>query len=476
MVSASSAQKRAADLVAAARPAVFWTDRPGAPAAAATLRSHTLHVDLAIIGAGFSGLWAALQAIEDDPGRSIMVLEAQEAGFGASTRNGGFCEASLTHGLENGLHHWPSEIETLLAMGDRNLAQLLTTVDRLGIDAAVERTGQLHVAVEPWQVEDLHAEVQVSQAHGVAAELLDQHQTRAQLNSPTYLAGVWERDAAVMVDPAWLTWGLRRACERLGVQFRDRSRVLSVEPEPGGTGELRVRTASGSVRADRVIAVTNAWAEPVSRIRRWVIPVHDHVLMTEPLSTAQMDSIGWGNRQGVADAGHQFHYFRLTRDNRILWGGWDANYHRGNAMGSSVEHGTDTHALLAEHFVQMFPQLEDVRFSHRWAGPIGTTSAFAAGFGTEFGGRLAWAAGYTGLGVGASRWGARVALDLVDGIESERTELKMVRRKPIPFPPEPFRYPVVALTRRAIVKAGQQGGEEGLWLKFLGRLGVGFNS
>lgn len=421
-------------------------------------------------------MWAALQAAEENPGRSILVLEAQEGGFGASTRNGGFCDSSLTHGLENGLSHWPKEYPVLQEMGARNLAGLLDDVDRYGIDADIERTGEMYLAVKPWQVPELFDYAAVSNQYGGGAELLGEADARAQLHSPKVLGAVWERDGSVLVDPAKLVWGLRRACERLGVGFRDRSRVLAVERTgAGGGGPLRLRTADGSVRADRVVAATNAWAEPVSRMRRWVIPIYDHVLMTEPLTESEMAAIGWQNRQGMADAGPQFHYFRLTADNRILWGGWDANYHRGNGMGAKYEERSDTHVLLAQHFYEMFPQLEDVGFTHRWAGPIGTTSRFAAAYGTEFGGRLAWVAGFTGLGVGASRWGARVALDLVDGVASERTELRMVRRKPVPFPPEPLRYPLVQFTRRSISESGVDG-EENLWLRFLDRIGVGFNS
>jgi glycine/D-amino acid oxidase-like deaminating enzyme len=221
---------------------------------------------------------------------------------------------------------------------------------------------------------------------------------------------------------------------------------------------------------------TNAYPGPVSRPRRYVIPIYDHVLMTEPLSTEQMASIGWEGREGIGDVSNQFHYYRLSEDDRILWGGYDAIYHFNNGVDPQHDQNDRTHSMLAEHFFETFPQLEGLRFSHRWGGPIGTTTQFVATWGTAHDGRLAWVAGYTGLGVGASRFGARVALDLVFGQVTERTQLEMVRKKPFPFPPEPLRWAGVELTRTAIQRADRRRGRRGVWLGLLDRFGIGFDS
>lgn len=459
-------------LVEDAKPAVYWSDRTFAPEVGDFLAG-THEADLVIVGGGFTGLWAALQAIEEQPDRSIHIVEAERIGHGASSRNGGFCEASLTHGLLNGLSHWPNEIAALTRMGDENLAGLLADVERHGIDAAVEVTGTMNVATEPWQVDDVGEYVDTLRKHGEEAELLDIAATRAELNSPTYLAGVVEPHGCAIIDPAKLVWGLREAVQKLGVVVHENSRVTSIDP----TGSsLTVRASSGSIKANKVLVATNAWAEPEKQIRNYVIPIYDHVLMTEPLSTEQMASIGWTARRGVSDWANQFHYYRLTEDNRILWGGYDANYYKGNGMGPEYEQRTASHVTIAGHFFDTFPQLDGLGFSHRWAGPIGTTSKFTAAFGTKHDGRLTWVAGYTGLGVGASRWGARVGLDLVDGRSTERTQLTMVRRKPIPFPPEPIRNAVIQFTRGQIAKADANDGEPGPWLNLLEKFGIGFDS
>ncbi len=373
----------------------------------------------------------------------------------------------------NGLSHWPNEIAALNRMGDENLAALLSDVKRHGIDAAVEETGVMSVATEPWQVDDLAEYADALAEHGHEAQLLDTTQTRAEVDSPTYLAGVVEPGGTAIIDPAKLVWGLRGTVQKLGVVIHENSRVTSID---AASSSLTVRTSGASITAARVLVATNAWAEPEKQIRNYVIPIYDHVLMTEPLTGEQMASIGWGARRGLSDWANQFHYYRLTEDDRILWGGYDANYYKGNGMGPHYEQRVESHVTIAGHFFDTFPQLDGLGFSHRWAGPIGTTSKFTAAFGTKHDGRLAWVAGYTGLGVGASRWGARVGLDLVDGLSTERTQLAMVRRKPLPFPPEPLRNMVIQFTRGQIAKSDAREGKPGPWLTLLDKFGIGFDS
>ncbi|MFD2354916.1 NAD(P)/FAD-dependent oxidoreductase [Nonomuraea ferruginea] len=204
--------------------------------------------------------------------------------------------------------------------------------------------------------------------------------------------------------------------------------------------------------------------------------MYDYALMTEPLSDAQLGEIGWRNRQGVGDGANQFHYYRLTDDNRILWGGYDAVYYNGGLVKPEYEQRDETFVKLAGHFYDTFPQLSDVRFTHRWGGVIDTCSRFSAFYGQAHGGRLAYAVGYTGMGVGATRFGANVMLDLLSGQRTERTELRMVREKPMPFPPEPVRSGVIQFTRWSIAKADEHQGKRNLWLRTLDRMGLGFDS
>ncbi|GII05641.1 NAD(P)/FAD-dependent oxidoreductase [Planobispora takensis] len=450
----------------------YWLDSPAKPESQARLFGNTT-ADLAVVGGGFSGLWTALMAKERDPSLDVVLLEGRRIGWAASGRNGGFAMATLTHGIANGLERWPEEISALEHMGLRNLDEIGETVARYGIDCGYERTGELHVATEPWQLEEMHESSQIARELGVRLDMMDAGQVRAEVDSPTYAGGMWERDGCAMLDPARLAWGLRQACLELGVRIHERTPVRTMRDTPAG---LDLLTPYGSVRAARVALGTGVFPPLLRRLRHFLVPVYDYVLMTEPLSAGQLASVGWGNRQGVGDSANQFHYYRLTEDNRILWGGYDAVYYNGGKIKPEYEQRDATFVKLAEHFFATFPQLADLRFTHRWGGVIDTCSRFSAFYGTSHGGRLAYAAGYTGMGVGATRFGANVMLDLLSGERTERTELRMVKEKPIPFPPEPVRSAGIQMTRWSIAQADLNQGRRNLWLRTLDRMGLGFDS
>jgi glycine/D-amino acid oxidase-like deaminating enzyme len=454
---------------AASRP--YWLDRP-APTPTEPLRG--LHeADLVIVGAGFTGLWAANLAVDDDPRRRVLVLEGSTVADGASGRNGGFCDASVTHGLANGVTHFGHAAGRLHQLGNDNLAELRADLDRLDIDARWEPVGEMDVATAPWQLAGLDEHARLLAAHGEDVEVLDAAAVRAEVDSPTFLGGVWRRSNVGLVDPAALAWGLRRAALARGAELHEHTAVHSLRRD----GDAVVVEGIGwAVRARKVLLATNAFPGLVPAVRRSVVPVYDHVLVTEPLDRARLDALGWARRQGVADAGNQFHYFRLTPDDRLLWGGYDAIYHWRGRMGPTVERNEPTERMLAAQLLTCFPQLEGTGISHTWGGPIATTTRFTLTAGQRWGGRVAWAVGYTGLGVGASRFGARAALDLLGGGGTRWTENPLVQRAPRPWPPEPLRWAGITLTRRAIARADAHDGRRGPWLRLLDRAGVGFDS
>lgn len=471
---AASAMNRWTKSLTDAQPMSYWLDDPGRPAPEPALAGDA-HTDLLVVGGGYSGLWTALVAKERDPHRDVVLVEGREAGWAASGRNGGFCAASLTHGIGNGLSRWPGEIATLEELGARNLDAIESAVKRYGIDCDFERTGEIDVATEPHQLAELHETYGELESLGLAGgyELLDADALREQVDSPTFLGGLWDRDGVAMLHPAKLAWGLKRACLDLGVRMYEHTPALRLAASGAGTA---VRTPYGRVFARRVALATNVFPSLVRRVRPYTVPVYDYALMTEPLTDDQLASVGWRGRQGLGDSANQFHYFRLSADNRILWGGYDAVYPFGGRVRAEYDERPETYAKLAGHFFTCFPQLEGVRFTHAWGGAIDTCSRFSAFFGTAHKGRVAYAAGYTGLGVGASRFGAEVMLDLLAGERTERTGLEMVRTKPLPFPPEPFAWTGVALTKWSLARADANGGRRNLWLRTMDRLGLGFDS
>jgi glycine/D-amino acid oxidase-like deaminating enzyme len=447
-----------------AEPSAFWLDRADRPQPRPALTART-SADLIVVGGGFAGLWTAVLAKERDPGRDVLLVEGDRIAWAASGRNGGFCSASLTHGRENGARRFPGEIDQVDDLGRRNLDEIEESLARYGIDCDFERTGTLSVAVEPYQAALLRDGGQL---------VLDQPAVRSQVNSPTYLAGVWDRQDSALLHPARLAWGLAATAERLGVRIAEGTPVRRMRRSDSG---VRLTTGDGVDLTARQVALgTNAFPSLLRRTRLYTVPVYDYVLVTEPLSAGQLASVGWRNRQGVDDIANQFHYYRLTPDNRILWGGYDAIYHYGRRIRPEYEQRPQTFGKLARHFFTTFPQLEGIRFTHRWAGAIDTCTRFFAFHGTAFGGRVAYAQGFTGLGVAATRFGAQVMLDQLDGQQTTLTSLGMIRRRPLPFPPEPMAYAGIQLTRAALAAADRNQGRRNLWLRGLDRLGIGFDS
>ena len=450
----------------------FWLDRPRPFPPQPPLSGHTT-ADLVVVGGGFTGLWTALEAKRSNPEIDVVLLEQYEIAGAATGRNGGFCMATLTHGLGNGAQRWPEEVAELERQGLANLAAIRDTVRSYGIACDWRDSGELILATQPWQVEGLREAPQHAATFQRTLRFLDREEVAGEVRSPTYLAGLWDQEGAAMVDPARLAWGLAEVCLKLGVRIHEHSAATALETSGQG---VRVSTANASVRGARVALGTNVFPNLVRRVRPFVVPVYDYVLATEPIPAERWEQIGWGSRAGLADAGNRFHYYSRTQDDRIVWGGFDAIYHFGNGLRPEHDQRPDTFEILAQHFFETFPQLLGTRFSHAWGGAIDTCTRFSPFFGTALGGRVAYALGYTGMGVGASRFGARVMLDKLAGARTERTALEMTRRKPVPFPPEPLKWAGIQLTKRALGRADRGDGTRNLWLRSLDRLGVGFDS
>jgi glycine/D-amino acid oxidase-like deaminating enzyme len=440
----------------------LWLDTPDRPAPRPAVDGD-VDVDLAVVGAGFTGLWTALRAVERAPGTRVIVLEADRIAEHATGRNGGFCEATLTHGEANGRARWPEEYDALDRLGLANLDAIEETLARYGIECGFARGGDLAVATRPHEVADLEPE---------RPGFLDAEAVRRMVDSPTYLAGRHEPDECAVVDPARLAWGLADAAEQQGVRIAEGTRVERIRKAGSG---IELTTPGGTVRARNVALATNVFPSLLRRLRLSTVPVYDYVLATEPLTDDQLAALRWDPAIGIADSGNQFHYYRITQDRRIVFGGYDAIYHFGRGIEAGHEERAATYETLARHLAETFPQLGDIRFSHRWAGVIDTSTRFCAFYGSTHGGRTAYALGFTGLGVGASRFAADVMLDLLAGEDTERTRLEMVRTKPMPFPPEPLAWIGIQLTRWSLARADATG-RRNIWLRLLDRLGLGFDS
>ena len=461
-----------ADIDAALRDskhACFWIEDAAEHAPQFDALVGHLAVDTLVVGGGYAGLWTAIKMKTEFPDRRVVLIEANRIGWAASGRNGGFCEASLTHGEPNGLARWPQEIDTLKRLGYENLDKIEAFIRENDLDAEFERTGALSVANEPYQVEWAQEE-----SDDPETQVLDAAGARARINSPTFEAAQFAPNECALVHPAKLAYALAKHADKIGVELYEGTRALGLDTVDGN--QVVVETTGGSITASGVALCTNVFPSLLKRYRLHTVPVYDYVLMTEPLSEEQLKSIGWEGREGLADMANQFHYSRLTKDNRILWGGYDAVYHAGGKIRSHYEERPETFRKLASHFFTTFPQLKGLTFTHRWAGVIDTSTRFCAFFGSGFGGRVQLVTGFTGLGVGATHFAAEVLVDRLEGRVTERTELDMVQEVPLPFPPEPLASVGIQLTRRAMDRADHNDGKRGMLLKTLDALGLGFDS
>ena len=462
------------DAIADAEPYPYWFDDVDEPDSN-PMCVRDDRADLCVVGGGYTGLWTAILAKERNPSRDVVLIDAHEVGSAASGRNGGFMDSSLTHGMANAQARFPDEVSLLEDLGLENLNQIEAAIKRYNIDCDYERNGVIEIASTRHSanyLDELREDYEQLIEIGHQVEWLNQEQVRLKVASPIFTGGMWRKDTAALVDPARLVWGLKDAATSLGVRIYEDTRATGLDYSSNG---IVVNTALADIEVGRVVLATNAFKPLLRRMRNYIAPVYDYCLVTEPLDARQLAAIGWLQRQGLSDISNQFHYYRLTADNRILWGGYDAVYFFGGKMSTDLESRPETWALLSEHFFETFPQLEGIRFSHAWGGAIDTCSRYSVFWGTAMRDRVAYAIGYTGLGVASSRFGAQVALDLLDGRKTEATATKFVRSKPMPFPPEPFRFIGIQATRWSL-KREDRSGKRNLWLRTLDRLGLGFDS
>jgi glycine/D-amino acid oxidase-like deaminating enzyme len=290
--------------LANAEPYPYWYDDADEPDSNETL-VHTESCDLCVVGGGYTGLWTAILAKERDPTKDVVLLDGATIGWGASGRNGGFMESSLTHGVANGQERFPSELAVLEQMGLQTLDDIETAIARYEIDCDYERTGVVDIATEPHQLLELAEDFEQLSSLGQDVALLDEAGMRAEVDSPTYRGGLWRKGRAALVDPARLAWGLKAAAEALGVRIYEHTKATKLEHD--GIGVL-VHTPFAKVRAGRVALGTNAFPPLLRRMKHYIVPVYDYAMVTEPLSPERLASVGWANRQGLSDYGHQFHY------------------------------------------------------------------------------------------------------------------------------------------------------------------------
>ena len=444
----------------------FWLDSVDAPAPEPALDCD-IAVDLLVVGGGFTGLWAAIQAKEAEPNRSIALIEATSIANGASGRPGAIVSTSVMHGLSNAVRVFPNDLDELERLGHENMDGFMDALKRYDIDCDFEFGGELTVGVGAGCESILEEEYTLNKSHGHDVSLLDGIETRAQVNSPLFEGAVWSKKRSGTLHPAKLAWGLKAAVKTLDIPIYENTPLIKVTKTATGVTAV---TKKARISTRKILLATNAFAAGHSRIKKRVVMVRDRLLATEPLSSEQIERVGWHNRQGIYDTRTQMNYMRLTKDNRIIFGGRLGYFYSGNPDPS--EDKTEKPFLrLAEAFARTFPQLNDVSFSHAWSGPIALTNRMAVHFQHYFGGDVIYAGGYSGFGVSASRFGARVGLAILDGEKIPEMQMAFALTEPGYIPPEPFRWLGAKITLYAMDTLDEKGGWRRPWINFVEKLG-----
>lgn len=429
-----------------------------------------LKADVVIIGGGFTGLWTSIFLKQLASTAEVVVLEQAILGYGGSGRNAGQVSGCIDHSHKLAIAHFGmDEARRMARVGLQNLYELEQFIRDCGIACDFRRSGQFTVALTPAQINDAGELIAAAAELGVeGVRFLSAEETRAELNSPLYLAGVFDPGWAI-VDPVKLVDGLKREAERLGVKIFERSPVRSFR---GG----RVETDAGRGEAGKIILATDAYTRHLApKLLRRFIPLYDYVLVSKPLTTDQLSKIGWRKRQAVVDFRTFFNYYRLTIDNRILWGTSEAMYYAPNRVDESCDHSDPHYQSLRESFQRHFPQIADLNWEYAWGGPIASTTRLTPFFGSLEDGRVLYGLGYTGLGIANSRLAGKILAHMALKQPTDLFDLAFVRKKPLPYPPEPLRSWAVGAVTRALRRADAGGGPNVL-LRVLDRLGIGFSS
>ena len=427
-----------------------------------------LSCDLLVVGGGFCGLWAAIQAREQQPERDVVLIEARSVANGASGRPAAILSTSVMHGIDNTERIFPDDVQTLEALGRDNMDGFRQALEEYRIDCDVEWGGELKVAVGNEGLVAVKEEYHLYLKYGHEAVHLDRQGIQSEIRSPLFHGGAWCRQRSGTLHPGKLVRELKRVALELGVRIFEHTPHID---NRYASGRIRVRTPLGSITAGKVLLATNAWAAGHKRIRTRVSAIRDRIVVTEPLTEEQMASVGWHNRQGVYDTRTQLNYMRLTRDNRILFGG-RLGYFYGNNTDPLLDKSPSPYIRLVGSFYRTFPQLKgDIRFSHAWSGPIGLTTRMAVHYQRYHDGNMVFAGGYSGFGVTASRFGARVGLAILDNQDIPETRMAFARTEPNYIPPEPFRWIGAKITMYALDTLDEKGGWRLPWIRMVQKMG-----
>lgn len=421
----------------------YWFDSLPDPVHPRPALSADLELDVAIVGAGYTGLWTAYYLAQIDPGLRIGVLEKEVAGFGASGRNGGWCSAFFARSATS----LAAEVG-LGGMHDMRRA-MEHSVDEVGavataetIDCHFRKGGTISLARSEVQAAAGRTEVEGARALGIGEDDVawyDSDQASALVGATDVLGGVYSPHCAA-IHPARLARGLAEAVEHRGVTIYEETPVRSISRAGPGGMTNRLETPSGRVHADVIVLATEGYTSELSDYRRKVVPLYSLMVATEPLPEATLDAIGGSSGVTFTDGRHLLIYGQRTADGRVAFGGRGAPYHFNSGIDDSYEQVAAVQEALRATLGELFPGLRDVGVTHAWGGPLGVHRDWYPSVCFDRATGRASAGGYVGDGVSTTNLAGRTLADLIMGRDTDLTHLSWVGHRSPNWEPEPFRW------------------------------------
>jgi len=406
-------------------------------------------VDVAIVGAGYTGLWTAYYLKKADPHLRVAVLEREIAGYGGSGRNGGWCHTTFPGSRERAAkwHGRQAAIDQQRALCD-TVYEIARVVEEEGIDARFHLDGQLDLATNPVQLLRAAQNVEYQGSWGFGEDdyvLLGASEARERMQVAGCLGAVLCKHGAA-VDPARLARGLVGVVEKLGVPIYERTPVTAIAPHAA-------ETPFGTVKAAVVVRATEAFTAELPGYERWVVPIYSLMVATEPLSEETWERLGWKGHEVFGDLRHLIFYASRTDDGRIAIGGRGAPYHYDSKLSEDFTRKAEVQDHLRELIRTLFPQIGVFRISHQWGGAIAASRDWYSSVGIDRATGNAWAGAYVGDGVSTTNLAGRTLRDLIRGDETPLTQLPWVNHKSPLWEPEPFRWIGVNLALRMMSSA-----------------------
>ena len=438
----------------------FWLETCGDDLTPRPRLDGSTNVDVAIMGAGYTGLWTAYYLLKRDPSLKVVIIEREIAGFGASGRNGGWCYPGFPvsgtvlrerFGLE-------AARATVQAMYD-TFEEIERVIAEEKIDAQWARGGFLRLARGEHQRPSVEGGYQAAAALGFGDRyrLLDAAQVAEMVRVTKAVAGLYNPTGA-SVHPARLARGLARAVERRGGTIYEQTPVLDYE-----TGRApRFVTPYGDVRAKTIVLAGEAYSQQLPKLQRTLVPMYSLIVLTEPLAESDWAQIGWRNRELVSSSRMSVDYLNRAADGRILFGGRGAPYRMHSSIDDSLDRHQPTHAMLRRMAIEWFPALNDVRFTHAWGGPLGMPRDWMPTTSFDAATRVARAGGYTGSGVATAHLFGRILADLISGETTTLTRLPIVNHRSPRWEPEPLRWLGIRYAQEGFARLDRKAEQTGI--------------